>query len=53
MTCRLSGLGGVSLTESVSGPVIALGGAGDARMISNVIQVISRVVDHKMSLAEY
>jgi gamma-glutamyltranspeptidase/glutathione hydrolase len=32
-------------------PVIALGGAGDARIISAVIQVISRMVDHKMSLA--
>ena len=33
-------------------PVIALGGAGDARIISAVIQVISRMVDHKMSLAD-
>ena len=31
---------------------IALGGAGDARIISAVIQVISRVVDHKMTLAD-
>ena len=33
-------------------PVFALGGAGDARIISAVIQVISRVVDHRMSLAD-
>jgi gamma-glutamyltranspeptidase/glutathione hydrolase len=33
-------------------PIIALGCAGDARIISAVIQVISRVVDHKMSLAD-
>ena len=33
-------------------PVIALGGAGDARIISAVIQVISRVIDHHMSLAD-
>lgn len=33
-------------------PVLALGGAGDARIISAVIQVISRVVDHRMTLEE-
>ena len=33
-------------------PIVALGGAGDARIISAVIQVISRLVDHRMSLAE-
>jgi len=33
-------------------PVIALGGAGDARIISAVIQVISRLVDHRMTLAD-
>ena len=33
-------------------PIIALGCAGDARIISAVIQVISRVVDHRMSLAD-
>jgi gamma-glutamyltranspeptidase/glutathione hydrolase len=33
-------------------PIVALGGAGDARIISAVIQVISRMVDHKMSLAD-
>jgi len=33
-------------------PVVALGGAGDARIISAVIQVISRLVDHRMSLAD-
>lgn len=32
--------------------VIALGGAGDSRIISAVIQVISRTVDHQMSLAD-
>ncbi len=32
--------------------VVALGGAGDARIISAVIQVVSRLVDHKMTLAE-
>ena len=32
-------------------PVIALGGAGDARIISAVIQVVSRIVDHRMALA--
>lgn len=32
--------------------VVALGGAGDARIISAVIQVISRMVDHRMPLAE-
>jgi gamma-glutamyltranspeptidase/glutathione hydrolase len=32
--------------------VIALGGAGDARIISAVIQVISRMVDHRMPLAD-
>ena len=30
--------------------VVALGGAGDARIISAVIQVISRLVDHRMPL---
>jgi gamma-glutamyltranspeptidase/glutathione hydrolase len=33
-------------------PAFALGGAGDARIISAVTQVISRIVDHRMSLAE-
>jgi gamma-glutamyltranspeptidase/glutathione hydrolase len=33
-------------------PAFALGGAGDARIISAVIQVISRIVDHRMSLAD-
>jgi gamma-glutamyltranspeptidase / glutathione hydrolase len=42
----------VSDTDAVSAPIIALGGAGDARIISAVIQVISRMVDHKMSLAD-
>lgn len=32
--------------------VVALGGAGDSRIISAVIQVVSRLVDHKMTLAE-
>jgi gamma-glutamyltranspeptidase/glutathione hydrolase len=32
--------------------VVALGGAGDARIISAVIQVVSRLVDHQMSLAD-
>jgi gamma-glutamyltranspeptidase/glutathione hydrolase len=32
--------------------VLGLGGAGDARIISAVIQVVSRIVDHKMSLAD-
>lgn len=32
--------------------VVALGGAGDNRIITAVIQVISRMVDHKMSLPE-
>jgi len=32
--------------------VVALGGAGDSRIISAVIQVVSRLVDHKMSLAD-
>jgi gamma-glutamyltranspeptidase/glutathione hydrolase len=32
--------------------VVALGGAGDARIISAVIQVVSRLVDHNMSLAD-
>lgn len=34
------------------GPVVALGGAGDARIISAVIQVVSRLIDHRMSLRE-
>lgn len=34
------------------GPVVALGGAGDSRIISAVIQVISRLVDHGMPLQE-
>jgi gamma-glutamyltranspeptidase/glutathione hydrolase len=33
-------------------PVVALGGAGDARIVSAVIQVISRMVDHRMTLAD-
>lgn len=33
-------------------PAFALGGAGDSRIITAVIQVISRVVDHGMSLEE-
>lgn len=33
-------------------PMMALGGAGDARIISAVIQVVSRMVDHGMSLTE-
>lgn len=33
-------------------PIMALGGAGDARIISAVIQVISRVIDHHMTLAD-
>lgn len=32
--------------------VVALGGAGDSRIISAVIQVVSRLVDHKMTLAD-
>jgi len=32
--------------------VVALGGAGDSRILSAVIQVISRMVDHRMTLAE-
>ncbi len=32
--------------------VVALGGAGDNRIITAVIQVISRLVDHKMTLPE-
>ena len=32
--------------------IVALGGAGDARIISAVTQVISRMVDHDMPLAE-
>lgn len=35
-----------------NGRVVALGGAGDSRILSAVIQVISRLVDHKMTLAE-
>lgn len=34
------------------GQVVALGGAGDSRIISAVIQVISRLVDHNMTLTE-
>lgn len=34
------------------GSVLALGGAGDARIISAVIQVVSRVIDHGMSVAD-
>ena len=41
-----------TMMTSVDGPVIALGGAGDARIISAVIQVVSRMVDHRMSLAD-
>lgn len=41
-----------TLVQPPGGGVIALGGAGDSRIISAVIQVISRMVDHKMSLAE-
>lgn len=33
-------------------PAFALGGAGDNRIISAVTQVISRVVDHRMSLGD-
>jgi len=33
-------------------PLMALGGAGDARIVSAVIQVVSRVLDHGMSLEE-
>lgn len=40
----VGGVGGVG--------VVALGGAGDSRIISAVIQVISRMVDHKMSPTE-
>ena len=36
----------------LNGSIVALGGAGDARIISAVIQVISRMVDHGMSLAD-
>jgi gamma-glutamyltranspeptidase/glutathione hydrolase len=32
--------------------IVALGGAGDARIISAVIQVISRMIDHHLTLAE-
>lgn len=32
--------------------VVALGGAGDNRIITAVIQVVSRIVDHKMTLPE-
>ena len=32
--------------------IVALGGAGDSRIISAVIQVISRLIDHQMPLAE-
>lgn len=41
-----------TLVQPPGGGVVALGGAGDSRIISAVIQVISRMVDHKMSLAE-
>lgn len=34
------------------GSAFAIGGAGDARIISAVIQVISRIVDHRLSLAD-
>lgn len=32
--------------------VVALGGAGDSRILSAVIQVVSRLVDHQMSLPD-
>ena len=32
--------------------LVALGGAGDARIISAVIQVVSRLIDHRMPLAQ-
>jgi gamma-glutamyltranspeptidase/glutathione hydrolase len=32
--------------------IVALGGAGDARIISAVIQVVSRLIDHRMPLAQ-
>ncbi len=42
-----------TIVSGVAGAgVVALGGAGDSRIISAVIQVISRMVDHKMSLAD-
>lgn len=40
------------LVGPVGDRVVALGGAGDSRIISAVIQVVSRLVDHKMTLAE-
>ena len=41
-----------SATASTPAAIMALGGAGDARIISAVIQVVSRVVDHKMPLGD-
>ena len=38
--------------QTPSPGIVALGGAGDARIISAVIQVISRMVDHDMTLAD-
>lgn len=40
------------LLDHRDAPVLALGGAGDARIISAVIQVLSRVVDRGMTLEE-
>ncbi len=41
-----------TLVVRPDGRVIALGAAGDSRIISAVIQVISRLVDHKMSMTD-
>jgi gamma-glutamyltranspeptidase/glutathione hydrolase len=38
-------------TAGAPNTIVALGGAGDARIISAVIQVISRMIDHGMPLA--
>jgi gamma-glutamyltranspeptidase/glutathione hydrolase len=38
--------------DSLRRPLFVLGAAGDARIITAVIQTIARVVDHKLSLAE-
>ena len=43
--------GHVDVVPPGDGPIVALGGAGDARIISAVIQVISRMIDHGLPLA--
>jgi gamma-glutamyltranspeptidase/glutathione hydrolase len=42
----------ILISPSPGNEVIALGAAGDSRIISAVIQVISRLVDHGMSLVD-